>query len=137
MQAIIKSGKLMANGNGSEIFSNEPRPKTAGSGNEDGDNLPFRDIDVGVYVTAMDKKESVYYGLELSERLSFLIKVPVDVRVVNFAPITFQFHVVRGQLIIDNDEDARCTFMEHVARFYLDMKPLFLRAIKEAYGNES
>ncbi len=101
---------------------------------EDGDNLPFRDIDVGVYVTSMDKKESVYYGLELSERLSSLIKVPVDVRVVNFAPITFQFHVVRGQLIIDNNEDARCTFMEHVARHYLDMKPLFLRAIKEAYG---
>lgn len=97
-------------------------------------DFPFRDIDIGVYVTGMDKKESVYYGFELSERFSSLVKVPVDVRVINFAPLTFQFHVIRGQLIIDNDEDARCAFSEHVARHYLDMKPLLHRAIKEAYG---
>lgn len=100
----------------------------------DGDNMPFRDIDVGIYVTGMDKKQSAYYALELSDRLSSLVKVPVDVRVLNFAPITFLFHVVRGRLILDKDEDARCAFMEWVTRHYLDMKPLYHRAIKEAYG---
>jgi len=101
----------------------------------DGDNLPFRDIDVGVYVPGMDEKAAVYYGFDLSGRLSALVKTPVDVRVINFAPLTFQFHVVRGQLIIDNDEDARCEFTEHVARHYLDMEPLYVRSIKEAFGS--
>lgn len=99
-----------------------------------GDNLPFRDIDVGVYTQGINEKTAVYYEFDLSEQLSTLVKMPVDVRVINFAPLTFQFHVVRGQLIIDNDEDPRCEFMEHVARHYLDMKPLYIRAIKEAFG---
>ncbi|NIM12345.1 MAG: nucleotidyltransferase domain-containing protein [Candidatus Aminicenantes bacterium] len=100
-----------------------------------GSNLPFHDIDVGVYVTGMDEKESVYYGLEVSEELSSLVNVSVDVRVMNFAPVTFLFHVIRGQLIVDKDEDARCALMEDVTRRYLDMKPLLHRAIKEAYSS--
>jgi hypothetical protein len=83
----------------------------------------------------MDEKESVYYGLEVSEELSLLVKVPVDVRVMNFAPVAFRFHVIRGRLIVDKDEDARCALMEDATRRYLDMKPLLHRAIKEAYGS--
>lgn len=98
-------------------------------------NLPFHDIDVGVYVTDMDEKESVYYGLELSEELTSLVKASVDVRVMNYAPVTFLFHVIRGQLIVDKDEDARCALMERVVCRYLDMKPLLHRAIKEAYSS--
>jgi predicted nucleotidyltransferase len=96
--------------------------------------LPFHDMDVGIFLSGMEEKESVYYALELSDRLSSLVKVPVDVRVMNFAPVAFLFHVVRGQLLIDKDEDARCAFMERVIRHYLDMKPLLHRAIKDAYG---
>jgi predicted nucleotidyltransferase len=36
-----------------------------GSFNDDSGNLPFHDIDVGVYITGMDKKESFYYSLDL------------------------------------------------------------------------
>ncbi len=96
--------------------------------------LPFHDIDVGIFLQGEGEKKSVYYGLELSERLSSFVRLPVDVRVINFAPVTFLFHVVRGRLLIDKDEDTRCAFMERVVRHYLDMKPLLHRAIKEAYG---
>lgn len=99
------------------------------------ENLPFHDIDVGVHVSDMKEKESVYYALDLSEHLSSSIKVPVEVHVLNFAPVTFLYHVIRGQLIIDNDEDARCEFMERVIRHYLDMKPLLSRSIKEAFAS--
>jgi hypothetical protein len=96
--------------------------------------LPIHDVDVGVYLSGLNKKESVYYALELAGELSFSVQVPVDVRVLNFAPVTFLFHVVRGKLIIDKDEEDRSDFMEHVVRHYLDMEPLFHRAVKEAYG---
>jgi len=96
--------------------------------------LPFHDVDVGVFLKGLDKKESVYYAFDLSEELSMSTGMPVDVRVLNFAPVTFLFHVVRGKLIIDKDEEERSDFMEHVVRHYLDMEPLFRRAVKEAYG---
>jgi predicted nucleotidyltransferase len=108
-----------------------------GSFNDYSSNLPFHDIDVGVYITGMDKKESFYYSLDLSARLTSLLKLPVDIRVVNFAPTTFCFHVIRGQLIVDKNEDVRCEFMEWVTGHYLDMKPLYMRAIKEAFSYES
>jgi hypothetical protein len=106
-----------------------------GSFNDYTDNLPFRDIDVGVYVSGMGKKDSFYYSLDLSEQLSTLTQLPVDVRILNFAPISFLFHVIRGELIIDKDEDSRCSFMERVVRHYLDMKPLLRRSIKEAFAS--
>jgi len=114
-----------------------------GSFSDDGEKglLSFHDIDIGVFLQGTgtgEKKErekkAVYYGLELSEQLSSLVRLPVDARVINFAPVTFLFHVVRGRLLVDKDEDTRCTFMEWVVRHYLDMKPLLHRAIKEAYG---
>lgn len=107
-----------------------------GSFNDDTEEnpLPFHDVDVGVFLKGLDKKESVYYTLDLSEELSISTAVPVDVRVLNYAPVTFLFHVVRGKLIIDKDEEDRGDFMKHVVRHYLDMEPLFHRAIKEAYG---
>ena len=108
-----------------------------GSFNDDPGNLPFHDIDVGVYITGMDKKESFYYSLDLSARFTSLLKLPVDIRVLNFAPTTFCFHVIRGQLIVDKNEDIRCDFMEWVTSHYLDMKPLYMRAIKEAFSYES
>lgn len=52
--------------------------------------MPFHDIDVGVYVSDIKEKESVYYALDLSEHLSSLIKVPVEVHVLNFAPIDYE-----------------------------------------------
>ena len=96
--------------------------------------MPFHDIDVGVFLSGYDKKKSLNRALELSSELSSLVGVPVDIRVINFAPVTFLFHVVRGALLVDKDEDDRCAFMERVVRHYLDMKPLYHRAIKEAYG---
>jgi predicted nucleotidyltransferase len=96
--------------------------------------VPFHDIDLGVFLRGFTEKSSVYYALKLSAQLSSLLEVPVDVRVMNFAPFSFLFHVIRGRLLVDKDEDARCAFMEWVVRHYLDMKPLLHRAIKEAYA---
>ena len=97
-------------------------------------SIPFHDIDLGIFLRGYAGKPAVYYALNLSAQLSSLLEVPVDVRVLNFAPLSFLFHVVRGRLLIDKDEDARCAFMERVVRHYLDMEPLLHRAIKEAYG---
>jgi hypothetical protein len=83
----------------------------------------------------MDSKTAVYYSLELSHELSKSTGFPVEVRVINSAPIPFLFHVILGKLIVNKNDDPVTGFMEYVMRRYLDMKPLLQTAAKEAFAS--
>ncbi len=98
-------------------------------------NMPFRDIDVGIFIKEIGLKEAVYYALDLSQHLSSSISYPVDVRIINEAPIPFLFHVIQGKLVVNKDDDLTSDFMENVIRRYLDMKPLLHMAAKEAFAS--
>ncbi|MBM4276443.1 MAG: nucleotidyltransferase domain-containing protein [Deltaproteobacteria bacterium] len=98
------------------------------------ENLPSHDIDVGVYLTGIGKEETTPYSLTLSQTLSREAKVPVDVRVLNFAPVSFVYQVIRGILISDRNEELRVHVVEETVRKYLDLKPIIYRGIKEAFG---
>lgn len=98
------------------------------------DNLPFHDIDLGLYALGIKREESTSYSLALGQDLSKEIRIPLDVRVLNFAPVLFAYHVIRGRLILDRNEELRVGFFEQTVRKYLDLKPMVYRGIKEAYG---
>lgn len=98
------------------------------------ENLPLHDIDVGVYLTEIGQEESTLYSLALSQILSKEVKVPVDVRVLNFAPVSFVFQVIRGILILDRNEELRVYIVEETVKKYLDLKPILHKGIKEAFG---
>ena len=106
-----------------------------GSFQDSAGNMPFRDIDIGVFIKDTDPKEAVYYALDLSRQLSSSISYPVDVRIINEASIPFLFHVIQGKLIVNKDDDLTSDFMENVIRRYLDMKPLLHIAAKEAFAS--
>ena len=53
------------------------------------EDIPFHDIDIGVYVAEIGQEESSSYALELSHILSKVTKIQTDVRVMNFAPVSF------------------------------------------------
>lgn len=95
--------------------------------------LSIHDIDIGVYTTDVDKKTSTGYALDLAEELSRGLKLPVDVRVLNFAPLPFCYHVIRGGLLFERDEEARSVFVERTVRRYLDIEPLLRKGLKEAF----
>lgn len=98
------------------------------------ENLPLHDIDIGVYLTGIGQEESTPYSLALSQTLSRGIQAPVDVRVLNFAPVPFVYQVIRGMLIFDRNEDLRVHVVEETVRKYLDLKPMIHKGIKEAFG---
>ncbi len=98
------------------------------------DNLPFHDIDLGVYASGIKHQESISYSLALVQNLSKEVKFPLDVRVLNFAPVLFVYHAIRGRLILDRDEELRAAFVERAVQKYLDIKPLVYKGIKEAFG---
>jgi predicted nucleotidyltransferase len=98
------------------------------------DDLPFHDLDVGVYTEGIRESEVTFYAFRLAEKLSVELRLPVDVRVLNFAPVTFLYHVFRGELIHEKNELVRSQVMERTVQRYLDLKPILHRGMKEAFA---
>ncbi len=97
-------------------------------------DTPIHDIDVGVYVTGIKKEASAQYAVDMAQTLGRKAKLPVDVFVLNFAPLSFLYHVFRGSLLFTRDEDIRTQIVEDTVRRYLDMKFLVQRGVKEAFA---
>lgn len=95
----------------------------------------FRDIDIGIFIKE-GKPPSPTYELDLENRLSKALNVtfPIEIRVVNKAPITFLYHVITGKLLVCKDEEAFTDLVTTVARKYQDLQPILSHYTKEAYG---
>jgi predicted nucleotidyltransferase len=91
----------------------------------------FRDVDVGIWTSA---QASAGLDLELAQRLSRELEMPVDVRRINDAPTSFLFHVLRGRPLVVRDEAHLAEVMEQTARDYHDRAPLLRRAASEAFA---
>ncbi|MBE8540172.1 nucleotidyltransferase domain-containing protein [Geoglobus acetivorans] len=91
----------------------------------------FRDVDVAVFVDEGKVKDFIQYEVELSIEIEKSVKLPVDVRVLNSAPLSFKYRAIRGELLLSRDDELRFRFMEEVIREYLDFKPVEERMIRE------
>ncbi len=70
----------------------------------------FRDVDVGVYVDRKEVKDMVAssaYADELSGRLTKRAELPVDVVVLNYAPLWLVRRALKGVVILDRDPVLR------------------------------
>ena len=97
-------------------------------------DLPVHDIDVGVYVAAIEQRGATPYALELGALLSKISPVPAHVVVVNHAPIPFLYQVISGTVVFSRNEEVRSRVAEHAISRYLDIKPLLLQGLKEAFA---
>ncbi len=89
----------------------------------------FRDVDLAIWLENPEK--SFEYVLKLPSALR--VSLPVDVQVLNGAPLPFQYRVMtRGRLIVSKDEGLRSRVLDRVVRMYWD-----LRALLRAYGRSS
>ena len=87
----------------------------------------FRDVDVAVWVE--DEERAFYYTVDLSARMESELGVPVDVQVLNGAPIPFRYWVfTRGRLLFSRDEGLRARVEDAAIRMYLDFRE-FLRSL--------
>lgn len=97
-------------------------------------DLPFHDIDLGVFLNEPDTLNRADYAIQLSLSLSKKTALPVDVRALNDAPVTFSYHVIKGTLLDNKDDDLCSRFMEDTMRTYFDIKPILDRAAREAFA---
>ena len=95
------------------------------------DQPAFRDIDVGIWTTPA---APAALDVELASHASSALGVPVDVRRVNDAPVSFLFHVLRGRPVVVRDEEMLAALMERTAREYHDHSPLARQATRDAFA---
>lgn len=95
---------------------------------------PFRDIDVGVYFKPFEREKAIRLSLNLISELSEKVGLPVDVQILNEAPIPFLFHAIRGEPLFFRDEELLTDLIERTAQRYLDIAPLLRHYTKEAFA---
>jgi hypothetical protein len=86
----------------------------------------FRDVDVGIFVRDLDPSIFSDYELKLSQQIekAILFPYPVEVKIINNAPLSFCFSVLQGRLLFTRDEELLISYMTEIARKYLDFAPL-------------
>jgi predicted nucleotidyltransferase len=93
----------------------------------------FRDLDIGVFVDRADVPAAAEfaYAFALADDLAALIPYPVDVRVINDAPLPFRYNVSRGFPLAINDRRALVTFLARTWDDFLDFRPIAMQYLKE------
>ena len=95
----------------------------------------FRDVDVAVFLDP-PPNSPLLAELQLEEALSQVVQVPVDVRVLNQAPVGFLYQVFKeGKCLVDRDPDRRVDFVCWVFRAYFDIARFrreYLREVSHA-----
>lgn len=69
--------------------------------------------------------------MSLSSILEGKARLPIDVKILNHAPIAFRYEVTRREAIFSRDEDARLRFVENAWNEYLDYKPVAEYILRE------
>lgn len=92
------------------------------------------DVDVGIFLTDTVVAQQTDMVDALTVTLSAAVGLPVDVRVLNEAPLSFLYHVLRGRLLLCRDETFLTDMLEDVARRYLDLAPFLRNSTKDAFA---
>jgi len=91
----------------------------------------FSDIDVGLIMRS-EPDQPLNLELTLETQLERIVKYPVDIRILNNAPIAFSQNVFRtGRVILDRDPNARADFQGMVLKKYYDFAPFRQRYLQE------
>jgi len=96
------------------------------------EGLPFRDIDIAIWVEGVSREQAWDYEVQIATELTRILGIEVDVRLLNFAPLGFCLNAVNGILLFSRDDEFRLNFIEQVSRAYMDFSWLAHQMLKEA-----
>lgn len=89
----------------------------------------YHDIDIAIHLS---EDQSPYQRFKLSQKVARYLesgiepRVDFDVRILNYAPIYFQYEVIsKGIVVLERDQDIRVDFEAHLISEYLDLKYMY------------
>jgi len=95
----------------------------------------FSDIDIGTYLKSDVDRSPLEIEFEMEDKIGALTGYPVDVRVLNKAPTTFVFQVIKdGILIKDINPDIRSDFEGFVFKTTHDFLRFQNEYLREIYN---
>lgn len=101
---------------------------------------PFRDIDVALYYHPTPEFNLLDRELDMEVALEEVLieagfRIPVDVRIINQAPLSFRYGVIKkGELLLVRDDDRRVDFEVLTLSKYFDFAPFRAAYLKEVMG---
>jgi len=97
---------------------------------------PFRDVDLAVWVepAALGGSGAWRYALALAADLERATGVPVDVQVLNDAPLGFRYHALRGEPLLVRDWDFFDDLRARTWDDYFDFRPFARQYLREVLG---
>lgn len=91
----------------------------------------FGDIDLGILIK-YNPENPLEYEIELENQLEKFVKLPIDVRILNNAPISFTQKVIRDGLVLVNSEpNRRSDFENYILKKYFDFERFRRRYLSE------
>jgi predicted nucleotidyltransferase len=93
----------------------------------------FNDIDLALYLDekAANEIEPVDFEISLSLRIGESLKMPVDVKLLNYAPLGFRYQVTKGYLLVSHLDVKREEFLCKTWSEYFDFQPIPKIYLKE------
>ena len=83
----------------------------------------FRDVDLAVWIK--NPQDAFSYEVDLSAKLEANLKTPIDLHVLNQAPLSFKHNAfTRGKLLFSKDEETRIKLIDETVRQYADARAL-------------
>jgi predicted nucleotidyltransferase len=91
----------------------------------------FRDVDIAVWLDPgrVPRETAKDYEFTLSAWVERELSHPVDVKVLNYAPLSFQYAATDGEAVFLRDEEEWFAFREQTWREYLDYAPVAKEAL--------
>ena len=96
----------------------------------------FRDVDLALYLepNTIGSNALRDYELEQGVRWSAELGLPIDVRVLNDAPVTFRYHALKGTALLVRDEEFVDELRARTWDEYCDFAPFARRYLREVIG---
>jgi len=79
----------------------------------------FHHVEIGVYLSNSHFNNTM--AANLSAHLSGILTLPVDIRPLNMAPISFRLYVLRGECLFSRDDTLCADILEDTRQRYLNI----------------
>lgn len=92
----------------------------------------FEDVDVAVYLQpeALEGREALSVAFDLAGMLEHAIHLPVDVQILNTAPLALRFEALRGEPLMARCWEECADFVEQVTLQWWDTEGLRWAAVQ-------
>jgi predicted nucleotidyltransferase len=93
----------------------------------------FQDVDIGLFTDEAQMEQSpLDLELSIQREMEDILRVPVDVRVINSAPLSFVYNILKRKIVVvDKEELLRADFEGATYKKYFDFRHLRREYLRE------